>query len=77
MSAIITVVNLIFLFSFSYWLSRKGPFLKKLFWTALFLKLIAGISVGIIYTYYYKEADTLLFFDDGVSLANIARTDFK
>ena len=41
----------------------------------LLLKLVAGICLGLVYTYYYSVGDTFPYFQDGVTLANVARTD--
>lgn len=38
---------------------------KRYFLPALWLKLIGGISVGLIYYFYYKGGDTVTYFDHG------------
>lgn len=38
----------------------------------LIIKVIAGISVGMVYKYYYISGDTFSFYSEGVDLANIA-----
>jgi hypothetical protein len=50
---------------------------RKLFWSAFLLRLMAGISLGLIYTYYYSANDTWLFFEDAQKLSTIARRDFS
>src|SRR5687767_2937085 len=76
MKAGILVLNLAFLLFISYriWSLEKSS-LRKFFWPALLLKLIAGICLGLVYTYYYSVGDTFLYFQDGVRLATLARTD--
>lgn len=76
MKAVFIVLNLAFLLFISYriWSLEKSA-LRKFFWPALVLKLIAGICLGLIYTYYYSIGDTFLYFQDGVRLASLARTD--
>jgi hypothetical protein len=47
------------------------------FWTGLIARLCAGIALGVVYTYYYTNTvgDTIAFFNDAVSLAEVARLD--
>ncbi len=45
---------------------------------AFFIKLLAGVSLGLVYTYYYTDrltADTFKYFDDGALLFSLFRTD--
>ena len=76
MKAAIVVLNLAFLLFISYriW-SREKSSLRKFFWPAFGLKLVAGVCLGLVYTYYYSIGDTFLYFQDGVRLATLARTD--
>ena len=77
MKAGIFVLNLAFLLFISYriWSLEKSS-LRKFFWPALLLKLIAGICLGLVYTYYYSIGDTFLYFQDGVSLATSSKNGF-
>lgn len=70
------VFNLFLLLFLSYriWKREKSS-LRKIFWPALILKLSAGICLGLVYSYYYTVGDTFNYFDDGVTLARLARTD--
>lgn len=43
--------------------------LQVLFWPGLILKSLGGISLGLIYTYYYYEGDTFGFFIDAQKVA--------
>ena len=76
MRAGILVLNLAFLLFISYriW-SLEQSSLRKFFWPALVLKLIGGICLGLVYSYYYSTGDTFHYFHDGVRLASLARTD--
>ena len=47
---------------------RTSNALKIIFWPAVVFKSLAGIGVGILYVFYYKQGDTLAFFGDGVQL---------
>lgn len=49
----------------------------KFYWTFLILKLVAGISLGLVYTYYYSSGDTFGFFNGAKALADLARDDFS
>jgi hypothetical protein len=59
-------------FSFLIWKKTVSP-LRKIFWPALILKLLAGISLGLVYKFYYSANDTFLFFNDAVILTSYAR----
>lgn len=48
---------------------------SKFYWLFLALKLLAGIGVGWLYTYYYTSGDTFSFYDSGNKLADLARSD--
>jgi hypothetical protein len=39
------------------------------FWPAWLFKMIAGISLGLLYQYYYSTGDTWTLFNDGVKVA--------
>jgi hypothetical protein len=70
------VLNVAFLTTIFYWLwKREQDPLKKYFVFGLLFKLMAGISLGLLYTYYYDVGDTFLYFQDGQKLAQLARTD--
>lgn len=62
------------------WLARRTwlaqPLgIRKHFWPALSLKIVAGGAVGVLYGYHYKSGDTLAYWNDGVAIANLMRTD--
>jgi hypothetical protein len=53
MKVAILVLNLGFLLFISYRIWRLEKFsLRKFFWPALVLKLVGGICLGFVYTYY-------------------------
>ncbi len=59
----------------AFWLYRKsaGMPLRNVFWVGLILKSVAGIALGLVYTYYYTyQADTFLYFKDACTLSQLA-----
>lgn len=76
MKVAIALLNIAFLIFISYrlWKTEQSP-LHKIFWPALFLKCVAGICLGLVYTYYYSVGDTFTYFYDGMNLAQVARTN--
>lgn len=76
MMTTLTIFHIIFLFSLAFFVWRKETGLKKFFWPALGLKLLAGVCLGLVYTYYYSVADTFAYFNDAAKLASLAREDF-
>lgn len=76
MNSLIYIVNLTLIGSFAFAIWRKSSLsLQQIFWPALLIKCIAGISLGIIYTYYYTGNDTFSFFNDARTLANVCRNN--
>ena len=77
MKIAVAIFHVAFLSFISYriWQTDRSS-VRKYFWPALLLKWIAGVSLGLVYTYYYTVADTFAYFQDGVRLAEVARTDF-
>jgi hypothetical protein len=73
MNILFTITNIVLLVFFSVRLYKQSTTLKKIYWPALFIKLTAGILLGLLYTYYYTVADTFGFFEDGKKLSAIAR----
>jgi len=56
--------------AFWWWRSLEG-FSRFIFWPSLFLKLAAGIGLGLLYRYYYGNGDTFYFYTEAVELANV------
>ena len=76
MKALIVLLNLAFLGFFFYKLWRQEKSVLRIFFVpALTFKLLSGILLGLLYTYYYSIGDTFLYFQDGVRLASLARKD--
>ncbi|MEM7110362.1 MAG: hypothetical protein AAF519_19195 [Bacteroidota bacterium] len=58
--------------------NRKSDDLHPWFFFGfLILKLFAGFSFGLVYSYYYSSGDTFTFFHQGERLANLARSNFS
>ena len=76
MKSAIVVLNIAILLFISYRIWRlEQTSLRNFFWPALMMKLTAGVTLGLIYAYYYSVGDTFLYFQDGVRLAALARAD--
>ncbi len=50
----------------------QSNIIKVFYFPALGLKIISGISLGLIYTYYYSVGDTFGFFDDALKVAALS-----
>jgi hypothetical protein len=76
MTAVILILNILFiaLITCVVW-QRDRSTLKVFYWPALVLKIIAGISLGLIYTHYYTVGDTFNYHKDGLLLADFAKED--
>lgn len=64
-----SVISLALLAWLCYYLLRKNrndPYANA----GLILKLMAGLILGIIYTYYYKGGDTFMYFQEAATVAN-------
>ena len=73
----IAILHFALIFYCVYSLSKKWAVnSEKLFWSAFLFRLAAGISLGLIYTYYYTAGDTWSFFNDAKFFAALARDDF-
>lgn len=44
---------------------------------ALLLRILFGISLGLVYSYYYQEGDTFIFFEDAQKLASLSSVNFR
>ncbi|HNR74538.1 MAG TPA: hypothetical protein PKH83_04390 [Cyclobacteriaceae bacterium] len=69
---VLILVSLMYVFARRIERTEKG-----LFWTAWLYRLLMGVSLGLVYTYYYDANDTWHFFEDAVKLSNLARTNFS
>ncbi|MEO5980664.1 MAG: hypothetical protein ABIS36_18935 [Chryseolinea sp.] len=70
-------VNLLVIFAWSWliWM-KSNPLIRKFFWPAWFLKLMSGVGIGLLYTYYYPASDTITYHDDAEIMADFARRNF-
>lgn len=71
------ILNFTLIFYCVFSLGKKWNVLfSKLFWGSFLFRLLAGVSLGLIYRYYYSAGDTWLFFEDAKVFSGLARTDF-
>jgi hypothetical protein len=54
------------------WAKNLNRSEKPVFWAALFMKLLAGCLLGILYHYHYQSGDTLKYFRVAVQLSEFA-----
>jgi hypothetical protein len=47
---------------------KANAAIKNFFLPALFLHVVAGVGLGLLYVYHYGENDTLLYFQEGLKL---------
>lgn len=73
---ILFAANLVIIVAMAQQLYRRQPALRRVFWPALLAKLVAGICLGLVYTYYYPVSDTFIYFSDALQLVSLARQDF-
>jgi hypothetical protein len=72
----LAILNFLFIFYCVYLLGLKWNVVtSKLFWIAFLVRLAAGISLGLIYTFYYSANDTWHFFEDAQRFSASARWD--
>ncbi|MBC3539936.1 hypothetical protein ACFSC6_04915 [Rufibacter sediminis] len=65
-----------FLFVYLLWTqARQTPALRPFFWPALFLKLSAGILIGIIYRHYFSGGDTWEYHAQTIKVVQTSRQD--
>lgn len=76
MSILLALIHTAIILAVSSRVRKRETRLKKFFGPALALKLVAGVSLGLVYTYYYSVSDTFVYFSDAVKLAALARRDF-
>jgi hypothetical protein len=79
MNILIYLLNIFGLLLIAWLIFRvQSPVLKKLYWPALLLKIIAGLALGWIYFEFYQGVgDTVMYHKDGKVLADLALTDLK
>ena len=77
MVSVLTIIHVVFLLTLAILLYRRQPAMRKFYWPALVIRLIGGICLGLVYTYYYTVADTFTYFHDTSALARLAREDIS
>ncbi len=77
MTHFVSVFHVLFIFYMAFRIWKTETFLPKLFWPCLLIKLLAGISLGFLYTWYFPVGDTFSYFKDASVLASLAREDFS
>lgn len=78
MELLIAAINISVVFGLAWWLWKKETStIRKFYWPALLFKLLAGITLGMVYTTFYPESDAVHFFKEAVQLSHEARTDFS
>lgn len=56
---------------------KSQPFgLNGFYWPGLFIRLCAGVGMGLVYTYYYSVGDTFGFFSDSLKISNLYEEDW-
>jgi hypothetical protein len=74
---IVGIVNILFILSLAFWVQKKYAVRSaKLYWSALFLKVAAAISLGLLYKFHYSGGDTWTFFNLATKLSSLAKNDF-
>ncbi len=78
MPIVVAFFHLALLATLAYWVWRQeSSSLKIYYWPALIVKVLAGITLGLLYTYYYSVGDTFQYFYDGTRLATLAQDDVR
>lgn len=69
-------ISLVILFLFKVWKDAHAE-VKSFFLPALFLHIMAGICLGLLYVHYYGESDTLIYFQEGLKLNELLFSDVR
>jgi hypothetical protein len=69
----ITIVHIILLATLFFWLRKKYP--QPIFSIALLSKVTAGLSLGLLYLYYYSTGDTWTYHADASKILNWLLSD--
>ncbi|HMJ71313.1 MAG TPA: hypothetical protein VK508_20595 [Cyclobacteriaceae bacterium] len=79
MTFLFAVVNLAGISLLSRWEWKRSAAADTLtYWSALALRLLGGLSIGLLYTYYYQmSGDTFVFFNDAAKLADLFYSDLR
>lgn len=73
MTVVVAFLNILFLAGVIFWFYRhlRNSDLLVHYFPALFIKLAAGIALGLVYRHYYTGGDTFNYFHDAVGLAGL------
>ncbi len=78
MMYLLTFISISLLIFFLYTERKKAtPSIQSFFLPALVLHIIAGLSLGLLYLYYYGESDTFIYFREGLKLNELLFSDIK
>jgi hypothetical protein len=78
MEIAVAILNITVIFLIAYWAQKKYvPASFKLYWSALLLKVISAILLGLLYKFYYIGGDTWTFFARATDLSALAKEDFS
>lgn len=70
------VVNILILLALAWRFQPGKNNLRIYYWSGLLFKLMMGVVLGLVYTFYYSGGDTFSFFKDSVQLSQLARESF-
>ncbi len=77
MDVLIALVHLLVIVAIAFLVRKRQPLHRRFFWPALAARLLGGVCLGLLYTYYYPVADTFVYFQDASAAARFARTDLS
>lgn len=75
MEILIDAFHLVVIVTVAYYFVRPVVNMQSCFWTALAVKLCAGICLGLMYRHYFPGGDTFVYFGDATKLAALAWKD--
>jgi len=76
MKAILFLLHLSLIAWVAYKVWKGSEHLRSIYWPAFVVKILGGIGLGLVYTWYYKTGDTFLYYNDGTLAASLAKEDF-
>ena len=77
MKIVLVLIHAVLIFLVAFLFAKKWNTTKsKLYWSSFVFHLLAGISVGLIYIFYYSANDTWLYFEDARKLSLVAHEHF-
>jgi hypothetical protein len=72
LKALVFIIDIVAIASVAYWVYRKQPVaIKKYYWPALLVKIVAGFAVGWLYFNHYQQGDTIIYWQDGKAIARM------